>query len=117
MTKDTRSIEDKLSQYDARVAMIRKLIAHPMSADQRELLHEAVDGVVDLLGLDFAILPVSMILTCPACNVRHLDEGATKPHHTHACQGCGMVWRPAIVATTGVQFLPGCDACFAVRLA
>ncbi len=39
----------------------------------------------------------------------HVDLGefATKPHHTHACQRCGHVWRPAIVPTVGVQFLPG----------
>ncbi len=52
---------------------------------------------------------VPMILTCPSCSGRHIDEGefASKPHHTHACQNCGMVWRPAIVPTVGVQFLPG----------
>ena len=55
------------------------------------------------------LIPVPMILTCPMCGERHIDEGefATKEHHTHACQSCGMVWRPAIVATVGVQFLPG----------
>lgn len=53
--------------------------------------------------------PIPMILTCPSCNSRHIDVGEfeTKPHHTHACQNCGMVWRPAIVCTVGVQFLPG----------
>jgi hypothetical protein len=53
--------------------------------------------------------PIPMILTCPSCGERHVDQGefATKPHHTHACQHCGMVWRPALVATVGVQFLPG----------
>jgi hypothetical protein len=53
--------------------------------------------------------PVPMILTCPACGVRHIDEGefADKRHHTHACQSCGMCWRPAVVATVGVRFLPG----------
>lgn len=53
--------------------------------------------------------PVAMILTCPACDARHLDVGkwATKPHHTHACQACGVVWRPAVANTVGVQFLPG----------
>jgi rubredoxin len=52
---------------------------------------------------------IPMILTCPSCGGRHIDEGefATKVHHTHACQHCGMVWRPAIVPTVGVQFLPG----------
>jgi hypothetical protein len=53
--------------------------------------------------------PIPMLIYCPECSERHLDEGefATKPHHTHACQFCGCVWRPAIVATCGVQFLPG----------
>lgn len=53
--------------------------------------------------------PIEMLLWCPQCHERHLDLGefATKPHHTHACQRCGMVWQPAIVATVGVEFLPG----------
>jgi predicted DNA-binding transcriptional regulator AlpA/rubredoxin len=52
---------------------------------------------------------VPMLLTCPSCGERHIDEGefATRVHHTHACQHCGMVWRPAIVPTVGVRFLPG----------
>ena len=55
------------------------------------------------------VVPVPMILHCPKCGGRHIDEGefATKPHHTHACQECGVVWRPAIVHTVGVRFLPG----------
>lgn len=54
-------------------------------------------------------VPIPMILTCPMCGGRHIDEGiwTTKEHHTHACQHCGMVWRPAIPPTVGVQFLPG----------
>jgi hypothetical protein len=53
--------------------------------------------------------PIPMLLTCPWCKERHIDEGdfVTKIHHTHACQFCGMVWRPAIVPTLGVRFLPG----------
>lgn len=53
--------------------------------------------------------PIPMRLPCPSCGALHIDEGefATEPHHTHACQSCGMVWRPAVVATVGVQFLPG----------
>lgn len=52
---------------------------------------------------------IPMILTCPSCGERHIDEKefAEVPHHTHACQGCGMVWRPAKVNTHGVWFLPG----------
>jgi hypothetical protein len=52
-----------------------------------------------------------MILYCPICRLRHVDDGEfkTKPHHTHACQNkeCGHVWRPAIVPTVGVFTLPG----------
>lgn len=56
-----------------------------------------------------AVLVVPMLLVCPQCKKRHVDQGdfATKVHHTHACQFCGHVWRPAIVATLGVRFLPG----------
>lgn len=53
--------------------------------------------------------PIPMRLTCPMCHALHVDVGefATKPHHTHACQECGMTWRPAVVCTVGVRFLPG----------
>ena len=53
--------------------------------------------------------PIPIRLLCPSCGWLHIDEGefATKPHHTHACQHCGHVWRPAVVPTVGVQFLPG----------
>lgn len=53
--------------------------------------------------------PIPELLWCPGCGARHIDVGefATRSHHTHACQVCGVVWRPAIVATVGVQFLPG----------
>jgi len=56
--------------------------------------------------------PVPLILHCPMCHARHVDEGsqATTPHRTHACQNprCGHLWAPAVVATVGVWTLPGC---------
>ncbi len=53
--------------------------------------------------------PLPLILACPECGERHVDVGefATHTHHTHACQFCGFVWRPAVCNTVGVQFLPG----------
>jgi len=53
--------------------------------------------------------PIPMLLWCPGCHARHIDRGefGLKPHRTHACQKCGMVWRPALVPTVGVEFLPG----------
>jgi predicted RNA-binding Zn-ribbon protein involved in translation (DUF1610 family) len=57
----------------------------------------------------FAAVPVPMLIYCPECGARHIDEGefATKVHHTHSCQTCGLTWRPAVVPTDGVRFLPG----------
>ena len=64
--------------------------------------------------------PIPMRLTCPGtvsredgkqypCGALHVDEGefAKKIHHTHSCQICGHTWRPAVVNTVGVRFLPG----------
>lgn len=53
--------------------------------------------------------PIPMRLVCEGCGELHIDEGefATKPHHTHSCQHCGLTWRPAVVHTVGVRFLPG----------
>lgn len=53
--------------------------------------------------------PVAIRINCPECGTLHIDEGifATKPHHTHSCQGCGLTWRPAVVDTVGVRYLPG----------
>lgn len=53
--------------------------------------------------------PIPMLIWCPECVTRHIDKGefATEPHHTHACQHCGNVFRVAIGPTVGVRFLPG----------
>ena len=53
--------------------------------------------------------PVPLLLWCPECKTRHVDIGefATRRHHSHACQKCGLVWRPSVQATIGVLFLPG----------
>jgi hypothetical protein len=69
-----------------------------------------VVGVVrELMDVILSNAPIPMRLNCPYCHQLHedVDEYATKPHHTHACQHCGMVWRPALVNTVGVKFLPG----------
>lgn len=53
--------------------------------------------------------PIPMRIPCPECGTLHIDEDefAEKPHHTHSCQECGLTWRPAVVNTVGVRFLPG----------
>ena len=83
----------------------------PMSAKPiREALVKirGGDGRLDS-PFEVPIEAIPMLLTCPACGMRHIDEGAfaTELHATHACQECGTVWKPAKVPTVGVRFLPG----------
>ena len=109
-TKDMLPIDQKLEIYRPCDDAIREALRHPMDTRHRDNGLDALRAVAEILGLDHVrIGPIEMILTCPSCNARHIDEGEfrTKHHHTHACQSCGMVWRPALEATIGVQFLPG----------
>src|ERR1044072_2849142 len=74
-----------------------------------ELLHEASANPITRVRQHLAVKeqpkPIDMILFCPQCHERHIDEGAfaTKAHSTHACQHCGFVWKPSKVPTRGVQ--------------
>lgn len=81
---------------------------HSLVTDPSPLPHGALASAEPPGGARDAT-PVPMLLWCPSCGERHVDQGrfASKPHHTHACQSCGMVWRPALVPTVGVRFLPG----------
>ena len=65
--------------------------------------------------------PIDMVLHCPACGLQHVDapeavhepqpDGSAHaeehwnnpPHRSHKCGICGHIWRPADVATNGVQ--------------
>lgn len=100
-------IEQVQTSTRARLAHTEDLLAEVIDADHIRV-HKNRAGRCGLYAIDG--LPIPMLLTCPSCNARHIDEGefaTTKVHHTHACQSCGMVWRPAKVNTVGVQFLPG----------
>lgn len=71
--------------------------------------------------------PIPMVLHCPKCGLQHIDEPdpgpvdlgdanewdakypawettlwTNPPHRSHPCHGCGHIWRPADVPTTGV---------------
>lgn len=74
------------------------------------LVKELSDRVRKIMSISKAEpKPIPLLLYCPECKGRHVDKGkfATHPHHTHSCQHCGLTWRPAVVPTVGVQFLPG----------
>ena len=81
----------------------------PLAAELKVALSalQKLELVSALIG-DVAA-PVALVVSCPMCHARHYDEGvwATRAHHTHACQSCGHCWRPAVVTTVGVRFLPG----------
>lgn len=65
--------------------------------------------------------PIDMVLHCPACGQQHIDgpddprnvqtedgmeevyDWTNPPHRSHLCAYCGHIWRPADVATNGVQ--------------
>lgn len=84
---------------------------YPLSARAYRLRNHALEQDLESMTkqLTEAQKPVPMLMSCPICGFRHIDEGkfAEVPHHTHACQRCGFVWRPALVWTIGVRFLPG----------
>ncbi|VWC53833.1 hypothetical protein BLA9940_02106 [Burkholderia aenigmatica] len=74
-----------------------------------------------------AAAPIPMLLFCPRCGTQHVDAPETEPgrlissgpnagravapnvtwnnppHRSHLCHACGIVWRPADVATVGVK--------------
>lgn len=88
------------------VSLVRRLLAETDSLRAAAAVDRAFFNSVTLVA---GPIPIPLLLTCPLCCKRHVDrnEWATKAHHTHACQYCGHVWRPAIQPTVGVQFLPG----------
>lgn len=77
--------------------------------DERGRQAKRIGELCTELEIVKGVKPIPMLLHCPECKARHIDavEFASKLHHTHACQSCGFVWRPAVVCTVGVQFLPG----------
>lgn len=94
-----------LNAYDVKPTLYRS------GADPKDLTEHGLEVITAMHAFSevggHGSIP--MLLHCPMCGERHVDKGVweTKLHHTHACQSCGHVWRPAKVATVGVQFLPG----------
>lgn len=104
-------------RYFREVVVDNQLDQSSLSEEEQDCLRQARERV---RGEDYfamnrsaqahaAPVAIPMHIYCPMCHTQHIDEGewATRPHHTHSCQTCGHTWRPAVVCTTGVQFLPG----------
>jgi predicted RNA-binding Zn-ribbon protein involved in translation (DUF1610 family) len=115
ITDEDGSIHDVLFKEDSRPMLMLgsgRFIHHMLAEIVR------LRAVVDAAQPD----PIDMILYCPNCGQQHIDEpGETTrwannehpprvtgepwtnpPHRSHLCHACGMIWRPADVATNGV---------------
>lgn len=99
-------------------SMMKAVLARKAYLDARSpvvggLFAEAADEMAEAIKAlaleDSSRPPIPLILFCPICDARHIDEGsfASEPHKSHACQGCGFTWAPSNVPTVGVRFLPG----------
>lgn len=59
--------------------------------------------------------PIPMVLHCPACGAQHIDQATedwpNPPHRSHLCGSCGCIWRPADVATVGVERVATTSVC------
>lgn len=86
------------------------LVSEKVAKDIEETRKSSVNNYSRIWSLENKLLaPIELIIHCPECKGRHIDEGefADKVHHTHSCQHCGFTWRPAKQPTKGVQFLKG----------
>lgn len=97
----------EFNQYVDPVTGMPVLVTHPGAVPRFAFVSELPDVAPQSVEPP---KPVPLLLWCPECGERHIDEGeqATREHRTHACQKCGMLWAPAVVPTVGVWFLPGC---------
>jgi NTP pyrophosphatase (non-canonical NTP hydrolase) len=101
-----RAISPGLSAYKlGRIERAYEAAAAPLLAANTRLTGEL--GAV----LSSHAVAVPMLLFCPRCAEQHVDAPQPEkgwenpPHRSHLCGACGHVWRPADVATTGVQVL------------
>lgn len=109
---DERKLDE--SRLKSTAHALRSLASAPEN-DRKEHVPNFLgrDACLDVAAAIDAALsasaPIPMRLVCEGCGKLHIDEPPfdTKPHHTHSCQHCGITWRPAVVNTVGVQFLPG----------
>jgi hypothetical protein len=106
--------EPTLEQAHDEVCAMIRMIANSYGDRHDGSIHpDDMDELIRIRRLEHAARllrqPIPMVLHCPSCGEQHVDapepaSGWTNPpHKSHLCHGCGEVWRPADVATTGVQ--------------
>lgn len=123
--KRADDLETERDAVQARVHELRwiceRALTKAEAADSPSLSREGVVGTLQAVRFILAgalskdEVPIPMILHCPSCGLQHIDalepenDWDNPPHRTHLCHGCGNLWRPAPVNTTGVESLEGTD--------
>lgn len=118
-SREASNISPEGGVLDTLIARARKHAGHGYlgSLGNKPWIAQAAADHVEMANLLSAAPPISprdaepipMILHCPACGLQHIDEPdertpdwSNPPHRSHLCHGCGHIWRPADVPTTGV---------------
>lgn len=82
------------------------------AVEQEKQTAATLDGFVgDLEKARNAQVPTEIL--CPECGKLHVDQdewATTRLHRKHLCHGCGHIWQPYVVTTTGVDFHVDCHA-------
>lgn len=110
--KDWSRVDLALEVYRlrSRLAAMQNLLSSGIPTHGDECRDEACLFLHELRAASGpAILaPIPILLFCPECGEQHIDApepeaGWTNPpHKSHTCHGCGIIWRPADIATVGV---------------
>ncbi len=126
-----RNVELVSGAPPAALAVFEEALA-ALSRQDRPLVRDSFDPDGDNDGGELLVYadrdrpeggPIDMILFCPKCGLKHVDEPdppglgvldgtedwTNPPHRSHLCRpehgGCGTIWRPADVPTNGVAAL------------
>jgi predicted nuclease with TOPRIM domain len=101
--------EDRIAELQAENAKLK--VNLEQSREQEKQTAMTLDGFVgDLEKAHNAQVPTEIL--CPECGKLHVDQdewATTRLHRKHLCHGCGHVWQPYVVTTTGVDFHVGCQ--------
>lgn len=101
MTRERELLQQALDALDRAISDDRAYIRECKDAAEAIRAHLAAQPA--------PVVPIDMVLHCPACGLQHIDapdertpDWKNEPHRSHLCHGCGHIWRPADVPTNGV---------------
>jgi hypothetical protein len=84
-------------------------VGHLLNAGEGDQGAHRAASAIRRMASHASVGAIPMVLDCPKCHCKHVDEGewaTTRVHREHLCALCGHVWRPCNVPTLGVEALP-----------